>query len=139
MKIGMIASVSAVVAAMIFALVADGCSSSATSCDCIAPGAHVHIPSGSEAAVTGVRLSGPACDGLTATCSQPLGVGCSVYSFSPVNPGACTVDVVFVDATFTADVTFAQTTGCCSGIYPSPASAGEIDATRAPGDGGGPG
>ncbi len=93
----------------------------------------------SAGAVTEVRLSGPACAGLTAKCLQPAAVGCQTYALDPIAPGACKVDVIFFDATFTANVTFSQTTGCCAGIYPSPAGAGEIEATRVAGDAGGSG
>ena len=116
------------------------CSGPATTeCDCVPPGARVHVAPESAGAVQEVRLSGPACSGATATCTQPGAVGCATYAFTPSAPGACEVDVVFSDSTFTANVTFAQASGCCAGIYPVPASAGDIEATHGPADAGGAG
>jgi len=132
---------SGVVLVMAFALtsvLASGaCAQSKTECDCVAPGARVHVPPESAAAVTAVKLTGTACDGVTPTCTQAAATGCATYAITPTVPGGCTVDVVFVDGTFTANLTFAETSGCCAGLYPTPASAGEIDAVRAPGDAGG--
>jgi hypothetical protein len=132
---------SGVVVAMATALTAAtapaACAQSKTECDCIAPGARVHVAPESAAAVTAVKLTGAACDGVTPACTQAAATGCETYAITPAAPGGCTVDVVFVDGTFTANLTFAQTTGCCAGIYPSPTSAGDIDAVRAPADAGG--
>ncbi len=111
----------------------------AAECSCFLPGARIHVAQESAAAVTSVRLSGAACDGVATTCAQASPLGCATYSFSPKGPGACVVDVIFLDSTFTAKVTFNQTTGCCAGLYPSPASAGDIDAVHAPADAGGGG
>jgi hypothetical protein len=116
-----------------------GCSQSKGECDCADPGAHVHVPAESAAAVTEVRLTGPACEGQKISCTQPASTGCATYGFVATAPGTCTVDVVFVDTTFTATVEFAQGASCCSGLYPKVPGAGEIDAARNPNDAGGPG
>jgi hypothetical protein len=120
-------------------LAATACSQAKTECDCAEPGAHVHVPPESAAAVTAVRLSGPSCDGETATCTQPAAAGCATYGIVPRAAGACQIDVVFVDTTFSASVTFAQGDTCCTGLYATPTGAGEIDATRGPADAGGAG
>jgi hypothetical protein len=112
------------------------CSQSKAECDCVEPGAHVHVPPESAAAVTEVRLSGPACDGVKASCTQPAPVGCATYGVVARARGTCTVDVVFVDATYSATMTFAVGGGCCTGLYPVPAGSGEIDAVRGPSDAG---
>jgi hypothetical protein len=112
------------------------CAQSKTECDCLAPGARVHVPAESAGAVTEVKLTGTACDGVAAACTQPAATGCATYAISAKAPGGCTVEVVFVDATFTANLTFEETSGCCAGLYPSPPSAGDVDAVRAPVDAG---
>jgi len=121
---------------VLLCLLATACNQPKTECDCAEPGAHVHVPPESAAAVTEVRLSGPACDGQTATCTQPAAAGCATYAIVARAPGTCQVDVVFVDTTFTATVAFAQGDSCCTGLYPTPANAGEIEATRGPSDAG---
>ncbi len=118
---------------------APACAQSKTECDCVAPGARIHVPAESAGAVTAVKLTGTACDGVAAACTQAAATGCATYSITPKAPGGCSVQVLFVDSTFSASLTFAQTTGCCAGLYPSPASAGDIDAVRAPLDAGGAG
>ena len=136
----MISHASRVLAAMMLALpavlVPAACTSGTTDCSCFAPGAHVHVAPASAAAVTSITLRGPACDGVATTCVQAAATGCETYSFAPKAAGSCSVSVVFVDGTFTASVTFEQTSGCCAGLYASPSSAGEIDAVRSPADGG---
>jgi hypothetical protein len=127
-------------ASLLVAAVVSSCGGTTqTECSCIPPGARVNVAPESAAAVTEVKLSGTACDGVTPSCVQAAATGCATYSFQPKAPGGCTVTVLFVDGTFTANLTFEQTTGCCSGLYPTPASAGDIDAVRAPADAGGPG
>jgi hypothetical protein len=115
------------------------CSTGKTDCSCFPPGAYVDVPPADAAEVVEVRLSGPACAGQKTTCTQPAAVGCATYSIQPAAPGVCHVDVVFVDTTFSADVTFEQSTGCCSGLYATPSSAGTIDAVHGPSDAGGAG
>jgi len=105
-------------------------------CDCAEPGARVHVAPESAAAVVDVRLSGPACQGQKATCAQPAPLGCATYAIQAVAAGACTVDVVFVDTTFTASFAFQRGSDCCNALYPVPASAGDIDAPHAPPDAG---
>ena len=125
-------------ASLLVAALASSCAgTSKTECSCIPAGAQVHVAPESAGAVTQVRLSGAACDGVTPACVQAAATGCATYSLSPKAAGQCTVTVLFVDGTFSANVTFEQTTGCCSGLYPSPASAGDIEAVRAPADAGG--
>jgi hypothetical protein len=139
----MISRRSRVVCVMAFALTIAiapaACAQSKTECDCLAPGARVHVHAESAGAVTEVKLTGTACDGVAAACVQPAATGCATYAITAKAPGGCTVEVVFVDSTFTADVTFEETSGCCAGLYPSPPSAGDIDAVRAPVDAGGGG
>jgi hypothetical protein len=113
-----------------------GCGNGATECDCAAPGAHVHVPPESAAAVTAVRLSGAACEGTSPACTQSTPTGCATYALNAHAAGTCGVDVIFVDATFHADITFARGGACCTGLYPTPAGAGAIDAVRAPSDAG---
>ena len=122
--------------ALLVCLKMAGCSQSKTECDCADPGAHVHVLPESAAEVTEVRLSGPACSGQKPTCTQAAAVGCATYGIVASAAGSCQIDVVFVDTTFTATVTFAQGDSCCTGLYPTPANAGEIEATPGPSDGG---
>jgi len=121
---------------LLVGLTATACSQSKTECDCADPGVHVHVPPESAAAVTEVRLSGPACSGQKATCTQAAAAGCAAYGIAASAAGTCQIDVIFVDTTFTATVTFAPGDSCCTGLYPTPANAGEIEATRGPSDGG---
>jgi hypothetical protein len=121
---------------LLLAALTTACSQTKSECDCADPGAHVHVAPESAGAVTEIRLSGPACDGQKASCTQPAAAGCATYAITPRAAGQCQVDVVFVDTTFSATVTFAQGSTCCTGLYPTPVNAGEIEATRGPSDGG---
>jgi hypothetical protein len=113
------------------------CSQSKTACECADPNAHVHVPSEDLAQVTEVRLSGAACEGQQARCTEAVSGGCATWSIPARAQGSCRVDVVFRETIFTATVTFAAVNDCCTGLYPT--SGGEIEATRGPSDGGGAG
>jgi hypothetical protein len=122
------------------ALSASACGpTSAVECDCAIPGARLHVQPEIAGAVRTVRLGGPACANLTATCTQAAAMGCATWSLTPSTAGSCTIDVIFADATFSTTLSFAQATGCCAGVYPVPVSAGEIDVAHEPSDAGGPG
>ena len=61
------------------ALLVPACSSDGTTCDCSDPGITLSVPSDIASAVDKVVLSGPACDGVTASCAT--GTGCTTYRF----------------------------------------------------------
>ena len=122
-----------------------GCSSTSTECDCVDPSVHLTIPPESAVGVTGVALTGAACQGVTATCAQPApSGGCADYRFTAAAAGTCHIEVAFANGVDAHDVTVAEKTGCCAGFFPDPAGSGEIAitppplpraATRAPGAG----
>ena len=121
------------------------CSTTSTECDCVDPGLHLTIPPESAVGVTGVALTGAACQGVTATCAQPApSGGCADYRFTAVAAGTCHIEVTFASGVDAHDVTVAEKAGCCAGFFPDPAGSGEIAitpppvaraATRAPGAG----
>jgi hypothetical protein len=103
-------------------------------CDCIDPSLRVSVPIESAAAVSEVRLSGSGCTGAQIVCAQEGTGGCATWRFAANGAGTCHIEVLFkVGTTYTRDVTIAQTTGCCAGLYPTPENAGEIDVTVPPG------
>jgi hypothetical protein len=130
-SIARIASVAFVVA------VVAACNSSGDdgTCDCADNAIIVNIPVDIAPSVSGVQLSGTACIDLSATCTNFTG-GCSQYRFAPDAVGTCHVEVDSSLGTFAADVTVTQGTGCCSGVYPSPTSAGTINVPEPDGGGG---
>jgi hypothetical protein len=110
------------------ALAASACSTSNTACDCVDPSLHVTVPAESAGSVTSVTASGPACAGATAACAQSVPGGCAGWRLGATASGDCHIVVAFATGeAFTADVTIQQASGCCTGFYPVPASAGEID------------
>lgn len=103
-------------------------------CDCIDPSLKISVAPESAAAVLDVRLSGEACGSAKVTCAQEGIGGCASWRFAATAAGTCHIDVDFVSGTtYARDISIVQTTGCCSGFFPSPASAGEIDVTVPPG------
>jgi hypothetical protein len=113
--------------AFVVALVA-ACNSSAddATCDCADTSVVINIPVDIAPSVSGVQLSGTACVDISAACTNFTG-GCSQYRFAPDAAGSCHVEVDSSLGTFSADVTITQGTGCCNGLYASPATAGTID------------
>jgi hypothetical protein len=99
-------------------------------CDCIDPSLKVSVAPESAAAVADVRVSGDACSGVAVTCAQQGIGGCASWRFAANAAGTCHIDVLFVaGTTYARDVSIVQSTGCCSGFFPSPVSAGEVDVT----------
>jgi hypothetical protein len=125
------------VACVLAALVVACSTSSTTQCDCADPGITITIPEDVATSSSAPQLSGPACAGVTATCTNTTG-GCSAYRFTAKATGTCHVEVAVANTTFTADVTIIENTGCCAGFYPSPISSGTIDVPEpsSPDDGG---
>ncbi len=120
-----------------------GCSTASNQCDCTDPSVHLAIPPESAAAVVGVRLSGPACAAVAPpSCAQtgPEG-GCASFRFAATAAGNCHIEVDFANGVFAHDVSIRESSGCCAGFYPDPASAGEVAVTPPSGastpDGGG--
>jgi hypothetical protein len=114
------------------------CGTDRTACECTDPAARVRVPADRVAAVIDVKVSGDGCPpGTEVTCEQQTTTGCAVYRFAASAAGSCEIGVVFVDGMFTASVKFSPLT-CCTGFFPDPPSAGDIDATR-PLDAGGAG
>lgn len=106
------------------------CSSKSTECDCIDPSLRVSVPAEAAAEVIDVRVSGAACTGVAVTCAQQGVGGCASWRFAANATGTCHVEVSFAAGTsYTRDVTIAPPNGCCTGFYPDPESAGEIDVT----------
>jgi hypothetical protein len=104
------------------------CHDDATECDCLAPGFTITVePGGPEEAVM-VIPSGPACADAGVTCETPTSLGCTAYRVVPTAEGDCHVDVYFSGGTDDSDdVNIVEETGCCSGFYPDPPSAGQVD------------
>ena len=113
------------------------CSQGITQCECLDPAAHVQVPAESAASVMEIELSGPACEGTLAKCVKESVTGCAEYAFTARAAGQCKVDVIFTSGTFSTTVAFSAPNSCCTGFYPQPASAGEIDASRPLSDAGG--
>jgi hypothetical protein len=104
------------------------CSSADTQCECADPALRVLVPPESAVAVTELRLTGPACEGVTWSCSRPgTEGGCATYQFTAKAAGACHVEVVFVNGTYTRDVTIVASTGCCEGFRADPSTASDIN------------
>lgn len=121
---------------LVAAIVACG-GSSGTQCACGDSSVVIDLPADRAADVAGVQVSGPACQGVSASCSQPVATGCVEYTFRGVADGACDVDVLFASAppTFHAQVSFAAVS-CCPGYWPQPPSAARIEVPDVAGDAG---
>jgi hypothetical protein len=113
------------------------CGGGGTQCLCGDGGALVALPPDRAPQVVQFQLSGPACQGATATCSQPLASGCAEFTFHATAEGTCDVDVLFASAPpdFHAQVSFTAVS-CCPGYFPQPPGAGHIDVPDAAGDAG---
>jgi hypothetical protein len=111
------------------------CTSASPTCDCVDPALTVTIPMDLAASVTGIQLSGTACTGVNAVCTNQAG-GCSQYSFEANHVGDCHVEVESVSGVFEVDVTITQMTGCCAGLYATPESSASIVLPEADGGGG---
>jgi hypothetical protein len=113
---------------------------SGTECACTPQGFTVTIETGATAQTTQLVPSGPACTMATVTCtSDDGGPECTAYRVIPTASGTCVIDVYFGGGTADEqDVNIVHDTGCCSGFYPDPPSAGDVDfpAPGAPGDAG---
>jgi hypothetical protein len=119
-------------------LVLVSCTGGQTVCDCVPSGLTLSVPEESAAAVSEVSLSGTACVSATQRCIQmALAGGCASTLIVPSQPGTCHVEVYFATGTvFEADVSIVQSGGCCSGLYPDPPGAGQIDVPAPSPDGG---
>ena len=125
-----LASLASPVTLVTFATGSAGCSSTSTECDCVDPSLHLTVPPESAVGVTGVALTGTACQGVTATCAQPApSGGCADYRFRAVAAGTCHIEVTFANGVDAHDVTVVEKTGCCSGFFPDPAGSGEVAIT----------
>jgi hypothetical protein len=102
--------------------------SSETQCECGDSSVVVDLPPDRASQVVEVQLSGPACQGVSASCTQPVASGCAQYAFRGVGDGACDVDVLFASAppAFHAQLSFAAVS-CCPGYWAQPPSAAHID------------
>jgi hypothetical protein len=96
---------------------------------CADPTVYVDVPADRAADVVTVTLSGQACPTAVAQCVQPVGSGCSQYSFQASKDGPCDVDVTFSagPADYDEQLTFAQVSTCCPGYYVQPSSASPIE------------
>lgn len=108
-----------------------GCSSSKAECSCAPTGIELRVPEARAADVLDVTLSGAACANVHATCTSFAdgGTGCTRYRISPNAVGYCDIDVDFRTGAprFSATVKVAQVSSCCSGLYPDPISAGQVE------------
>ena len=104
-----------------------GCSSATTQCDCADPAITVSIPSDIAPSALPLKVTGAACTGAEPTCVNQTG-GCSEYRVLASGAGVCELEVDFATGrVFQATVTVtASSDACCTGFYPSPASAGQI-------------
>jgi hypothetical protein len=135
----------AAVAALLFATPA--CNGDKTECSCVSPGFTVTITTITTIDTTPasqLMASGPACAAATITCELPTAgaSACTTYRVVPSAPGACEVDLYFSSGTDDEqDVNIVEATGCCSGYYADPPSAGDVEfpAPAAAPDGGGGG
>jgi hypothetical protein len=118
-----------VISMTVFASVTTACSSIGTTCDCADPSVTLHVPTTMAQPGNQVTLSGSACQGVVATCTQNTGNGCLTYSLQPVAAGNCHVDVTLPNHTFSADITIKRTTGCCAGLYADPVGTGDVQVT----------
>jgi hypothetical protein len=110
----------AVAAPLVVAASFAGCSSSAgDACDCTGnPQITITVPPDIATSVMSVKLSGPACTGVQATCANQTN-GCTAYDFTPNAAGECDIEVDEASTTYTNTVTIISQTGCCAGFYPS--------------------
>ena len=118
----------AVAAAASVLALTPGCNSDTPECDCVAPGFTVRI-SPPIMQTSQLTPSGPACATATVTCTSPLPAGaCATYHVLPDAPGTCHLDLFFSGGTDDEqDVNIVPTSGCCSGLYPDPPSAGQVE------------
>jgi hypothetical protein len=124
------------IALMVFACGND----SKVECECVDSALEVRVPSERAAAVVDVAASGPACDGVQATCAEQSGGACVRFALVGRAAGNCHVDVDFASGAprFSADVKLVAG-GCCPGFYADPPSAGMIDVPSFAMDAGGAG
>ncbi len=108
-----------------------GCSQG-PECRCTDGSLVVTVPDSLVAQVTGVALSGNACDGVTPACTKGDAGACSAYAFHPVATGICHVEVALSGRTFATDVRIVQSMGCCPGLYPDTPGAGSIEVSSHP-------
>ncbi len=102
-----------------------GSSSPTSTCDCIEPTITLAIPADIATLASAPELSGTACTGVKASCTNATG-GCSQYAFQANAAGTCEITVPIDNTVFTAAITIVSNTGCCSGFFPSPASAASV-------------
>jgi hypothetical protein len=118
---------------------ATACDDGRTECACTPQGFIVTIETGATAETTELVPSGPACATAAVTCTSDAGAACAAYQVIPNASGNCVIDVYFSGGTTDEqDVNIVHDTGCCSGFYPDPPSAGDVD-FPAPGGDGSPG
>jgi hypothetical protein len=106
------------------------CTKSALECDCVDTALEVSIPDDRAADVESVTPSGPACTGLTATCSSNAPSGpCDMYGVAPNATGNCYIAVVFSSgaAMFTSQTSIVEGPACCGEFAAYPPSGADID------------
>jgi len=112
-----------------------GCDPGATECSCRPTGLLLQICPDLAPQVQQIELTGSAC--ATATrriVDAGAEGGWTSYDIQPQVPGQCTVEVFFKNGlTFTANgqpnpLNITRGPGCCTGLYPDPLSAAEIQA-----------
>lgn len=118
----------AVAALSISIALGSGCTV-ANACDCADPNVLVRVPSQFVQPTNTVTVSGAGCLGSTVTCTQSSGNGCLTFTVVPVGAGNCHIDVTLPTHTFTTDIAIKRATGCCTGLYPDPIAAGDVQVT----------
>ena len=121
--------ISAAGAIAAFVALTPSCNGDATECECNPPGFTVTITPGGTEDAPQLVASGPACVHATVACTSaaPADV-CATYRVVPSASGTCHVDLFFSGGTDDEqDVNIVQASGCCSGLYADPASAGQVD------------
>jgi hypothetical protein len=105
-------------------------------CSCDDSALTITIPADLALSVTGVQLSGTACTGVNAVCTNQGAAPCLQYRVEANAAGTCNVEVDSANGAFPAEVTITQTTGCCAGFYATPESAASIVVPESDGGGG---
>ncbi len=131
----------------IWALAASGCDPGQTECACQPTGLLLHVCPALSDQVQSIDLTGSACSGATKRLVDASAeAGWTTYEIQPTQPGQCSLEVTFKNGlTFAADappnpLLINHGPGCCSGLYPDPIGAGDIQACPeggAPADAGG--
>jgi hypothetical protein len=107
-----------------------GCDPGGTECSCRPTGLSLQICPALADEVQEIQLSMACSTASKSIVDGGAEGGWTVYDIQPDQTGACSLEVFFKNGlTFTAgDITIDHGPGCCSGLYPDPLGASEIQA-----------